>query len=205
MSYSAGYDPVYAAKRYKEVIRPRNGHVPGGQGRRYLLDRDEHRAITVLKRIDAHIRLVDDARIRGRLRSLAFLRSRPGHGQGKGRKSLYTGPEQAALRAHFKMARRKLFCVTCGNDRRVLADTPDGKCRGCDRTKKKGRKAKLRAEGKWRAMHSAVRQRRAARIRNAPGSGVTAPNGAPSAISTETSASSAVLSPSPWITSFRWR
>lgn len=54
------YDPAYSAKRYREIIRPQRGHVPGGQGLRYLLDKNERGALLILKRIDRHIDLVAD-------------------------------------------------------------------------------------------------------------------------------------------------
>lgn len=75
-----------------------------------------------------------------------------------------------------RMALMRLNCAVCGNDRVAHPDR-GGKCAVCYKTrqkvKRKRRVARLRAEGTWKAVHSVFRQRRRARIANAPGSGVT--------------------------------
>lgn len=177
---SAYYDPVAAAKKYREVIRPKKGHRPNHQGCRpgmTPLTKDEKGALLILKRIDRHIFLVDSARIAMRSKYMPKRRGRRKGSPGTGRKALYSEPERAALRAHFKMPRRILSCAKCGNDRRKNPDK-EGKCCQClasyRKIKRHRKVARQRAEGTWAVTHRIYKQRRRALIAGAPGSGVSA-------------------------------
>ncbi len=176
------YDPVYEAKRYREVTRPRKGHLAGGQGgRRCLLDKAERGALLILSRIDKHIEAVDAQRIakrsvympkkRGRKKGSKSL-GRPG-----GRAALYLPSERQAIRAHYQFPARVVFCAKCRNDRRKNPDR-EGRCCVClsarRRVKKRRQVARQRSEGAWATTHRIHKQRRRALIRSAPGNGVTA-------------------------------
>lgn len=176
--HSAYYNPEKAAKKYREVIRPKKGHVAGGQGVKrgtIPMTKDERGSLLILQRIDRHIWLTDARRILDKVKHRGDLRSEMRHK--RGREPLYTPDERGAIRAHFKLKLSTRRCRVCGNDRTKNADI-DGRCCACIKrrrpAKRRNRIARLRATGQWKILHQTRKRSREARIRNAPGSGITA-------------------------------
>lgn len=165
------YDPVAAAKKYREIIRPRKGHLPGGQGPRQLLDANERGSLLILKRIDDHIAKVDDARIRHRLRYRKPFRKTMRIAAFDA--PLYSIQESAALAFPRSLRRARHRCHTCGNNRLKNPDF-EGRCRVCRLRHKAKFKKRHRSTDKAKSARRAARSRRRARLRNAPINDLTA-------------------------------
>lgn len=136
-----------------------------------LLDRNEHGALLILKRIDEHIAKVDSARIRHRLRCKKPFRKTMRVGAFDA--PLYSAPESAALAFPRSIRRARHRCRTCGNNRLKNPDL-EGKCRVCRLRHKAKFKKRYRSTDKAKSARRAARSRRRARLHNAPINDLTA-------------------------------